>query len=1315
MSAGHHFHGMIRQNSLPRVDLLAAPDRMGPGAPNANQLFCGGWVEGFPRQALAAQNSWSTWAPTWAPCGHDMGRRRWTQPVHGSERQVAPVVGRASLPAQSPQFHNQHVYAPYVTVVTPRALGYQVSAPQVACAGSAARSASVGALRPVGSELSHPGGPARPAGVSHFAIPGRAQNAAAVSTVSTGLLTERMDRMPGTKPPGLSASQSRQPCEGPGLNAESLTRGTFELHEDPAQEANSQPEAVATTAAQPGSPCRSAGKPQQSSATVPKTQFGLLTPPSQRSLRKSPSSVRSPTSSIAFPGSFVLRQSAPQEPQEGKVDAEENGLAPSEPRPWPNSIPDEIGDSKLSPVPLSPSSSAFASFSPGDIDFGQKDLAKSAESCCRQNHTQRCGEIAYGRAQKASQHFNTKTGATKAAMHGLARSLAELQKQVACTMPTVKLQPHEPLSLSGLVQFLWAHFQVGYRGDRDKQAFVRIEESVVWSIPCIPIYLFCILQIFIEIYICVMCTRHDITTEECGTAETIKTCEGIQATKGFKQPLSGQLTAQMKHNETLLNISTTFETVKTTILRVPMLRAVGPRRRYAVAAILAAVLCVYGIKTLNFVGSVIQASRPECSNIITNAKEKNALAEFLKPRMGKGTVRELPSNAEMIGTLKIVYEVTLSKPLGITLADAPRGPGFGVGVEEVLPGGNADKLLQEVLAGKDSMWIQDGDELEAVNGVLTDGYQDKAVELVGASGDEVKLQFSRPRKGFIKVVFPGGKSITSPRAAILQRLAEKVGYNSGCTSKDGRDEKCWYKDPATGEENDELRVFLGELQRKTSQEFTEGKLWQKTRQSWCDGKLKVLNEEGRHLEGVVESLRSSIRDLESQDDKIVLAEVKEVAGLHLSKQALLEKLRERLHLGGGSSSALHRFATAVRQHCDLGQGSHLKVLEDRLDLLQSSSEALTAEDFRGSSLSPQVNFLQVGQVAKERSDRSFPLLSLFRSERHPSIARRPLGARRRERVSVAAVTPQAFLDQAVLASPYANLALVSAMEARPIPIIAVGCLEEFVTDVQQPAAARLFMWWWLCMVFASLRYDDAMHVKPSELIMQDEGLLFMWWWLCMVFASLRYDDAMHVKPSELIMQDEGLFGVAWQTKVERKRRGTKFVVPRVGFKDANWPDVGWDLLQAEDLDRDYWMRDLNTQTAPAQYQRSIQWLRFLGKLAIKSYFMGTESKLNEAVDGLLGEIGLQANWKNPGPLVLKYTRNRSSVPAQMVQQLVKDMIDNEHPFETEDDTILDSVDEASLDEVQFYVKTEGSRASHDYRYHCSREGDEVTVACGKQR
>ena len=73
----------------------------------------------------------------------------------------------------------------------------------------------------------------------------------------------------------------------------------------------------------------------------------------------------------------------------------------------------------------------------------------------------------------------------------------------------------------------------------------------------------------------------------------------------------------------------------------------------------------------------------------------------------------------------------------------------------------------------------------------------------------------------------------------------------------------------------------------------------------------------------------------------------------------------------------------------------------------------------------------------------------------------------------------------------------------------------------------------------------------------------------MIFASLRFDDAMHVKPSELVWDDQGLFGVAWQTKVERRRRGTKFVVPRVGFKESNWLEIGFELLCEGDLDRDY--------------------------------------------------------------------------------------------------------------------------------------------------
>ena len=76
----------------------------------------------------------------------------------------------------------------------------------------------------------------------------------------------------------------------------------------------------------------------------------------------------------------------------------------------------------------------------------------------------------------------------------------------------------------------------------------------------------------------------------------------------------------------------------------------------------------------------------------------------------------------------------------------------------------------------------------------------------------------------------------------------------------------------------------------------------------------------------------------------------------------------------------------------------------------------------------------------------------------------------------------------------------------------------------------------------------------------NEAEIFVWWILCMVFASLRFDDAIHVKPHEIEFKDEGLFGVSWQTKTERKRRGTKFVVPDVSFAGAHWLGRGWALF-----------------------------------------------------------------------------------------------------------------------------------------------------------
>ena len=278
-------------------------------------------------------------------------------------------------------------------------------------------------------------------------------------------------------------------------------------------------------------------------------------------------------------------------------------------------------------------------------------------------------------------------------------------------------------------------------------------------------------------------------------------------------------------------------------------------------------------------------------------------------------------------------------------------------------------------------------------------------------------------------------------------------------------------------------------------------------------------------------------------------------------------------------------------------------------------------------------------------------------------------------------------------------------EAIPIPIEVVKCLERFVV-LASPVQSQLFVWWWLCMIFASLRFDDAVHVKPSE----------------------------------LQLLDDGLFGVAWQTKVERKRRGTRFVVPRVGFSQEPWLEKGWELFQASDHQRDFWIPELNSReqflAAPPSYQRSLQWLKVFCREALQKYStLANDQQLREHATEInkltahsarvtlldaavhagrsTEEIGLQANWKNPGPLVLKYTRNRSSVPALMVQQLVRDMTRSEHPVQEAPDVIFDDPEEKMLQSDQFFLKQPAPGTYYDYRFHCSQLEDPDKVACNK--
>ena len=278
-------------------------------------------------------------------------------------------------------------------------------------------------------------------------------------------------------------------------------------------------------------------------------------------------------------------------------------------------------------------------------------------------------------------------------------------------------------------------------------------------------------------------------------------------------------------------------------------------------------------------------------------------------------------------------------------------------------------------------------------------------------------------------------------------------------------------------------------------------------------------------------------------------------------------------------------------------------------------------------------------------------------------------------------------------------------EAVPVPMLAVRALESYVLCEGEPTQSRVFVWWILCMIFASLRFDDAIHVRPDE----------------------------------LVWKEEGLYGVAWQTKVDRTRAGTRFIVPDVGFSSGTWLRCGWDLFQPLIQDRDFWIEELNTRGSflighPPSYGRVVQWMKFFCHLAVAmDQSITEETKLNIAtlckaltahscrvtmLDAAVHagrstqEIGLQANWKDPGPLVLKYTRNRSSVPALMIKELVKDLVREEHPVQEDKDTVLDDSADAELCDTEFFVKRSVGKY-YDYKFHATALGSNESLACGK--
>lgn len=276
----------------------------------------------------------------------------------------------------------------------------------------------------------------------------------------------------------------------------------------------------------------------------------------------------------------------------------------------------------------------------------------------------------------------------------------------------------------------------------------------------------------------------------------------------------------------------------------------------------------------------------------------------------------------------------------------------------------------------------------------------------------------------------------------------------------------------------------------------------------------------------------------------------------------------------------------------------------------------------------------------------------------------------------------------------------------------------------------------------------AMEIHMDTLRRKDKipGMLFVWWTLILIYSSLRFDDGVHVAPISLQLTDDGLFGVVWQTKVDRKRRGTRFAVPRCSLSGVDWLMLGWRAFQDYRADRDFFIWDLKDSKTftkvPLSYSRGMAWLKFYLLEALhdacscKAILANEAQELERVIPKItwhsmrvtfLSEavkqgkddksIGLQANWKDPKELVLKYARQRKELSVAMVKDVAAKMRSAWTPdpenfvMEEEDQEVVEPI------AVEYMIKSSlpaKALSSTDFRCHIYDQSvDDENSLCGR--
>ena len=305
-------------------------------------------------------------------------------------------------------------------------------------------------------------------------------------------------------------------------------------------------------------------------------------------------------------------------------------------------------------------------------------------------------------------------------------------------------------------------------------------------------------------------------------------------------------------------------------------------------------------------------------------------------------------------------------------------------------------------------------------------------------------------------------------------------------------------------------------------------------------------------------------------------------------------------------------------------------------------------------------------------------------------------------------------------------------EAVPIPLLAVMLLELFV-----------------------LRHCSG----PDQAL-----AFFAGWILCLIYASLRFDDGVHVNPDSLVFKGGVLLGVCWQTKVERKRRGSRFAVPEVGLSyregSVSWLQAFWDLsARLASANRDFWMFEVDIDPVTNKFFLSNKVVTFTRAVRIlrlclnRSLSEGAGLQVTiqpaerEEVTKVIPKINMHSckvtmidaavhHGEDPLPismqahhantdLVIKYARNRGDVPLKMLSRLVNDLrgqwqpapakalpSSSAAPVEIEDAFSDDGLIE---DQPLFYVKKEKLTATalFNVRFHVTSATKVGQLACNK--